>query len=545
MSGRPAPAPARPRPRRGRPSSAVTALAVRQVYRGAAVVAVVCAGMSALVAGTYRSTVGDGLDVASLRALATNPAIRTLFGEPAGLDTAGGFTVWRTGTVLAVLVGVWGLLAATRLTRGEEDARRWDLLLSGRLPVTSVTLRTLVVLFAAALLTGTAVTVALVATGTSVPGAVLYGTGIAASGGFFIAAGGLAAQLWPARASATMAAMAVLVTGLLIRMVGDGVAWLSWLRWLSPFGLLELSRPYAGDRPVPLLVLVVAAAAMTVAAVAAGRGRDLHRGWFGPDAGRPPRLALLGSVPGFAVRRMLGTLVGWMLAIGAYFGLIGLIGRSMTRFLADNPSFVDAAAQAGFTGLGSVEGFAGTLYALLAVPVGVFATIRVAALVDDETAGRLTLVCTLPVSRVTLAGAEAVAAGGGAAVLVLTAAGAAWAGTTAVGAGLSLAGALAGAVNVLPVSLLCLGAAVFALGTAPRFVGLIGSLPAVGGFLWYVLADTVGAPEWSRLVSPFAHLAPVPAADPDWAGTGGMLAVTTVAVAVGLWAYRRRDLRIS
>ena len=112
---------------------AVTGLAVRQVRRGALVVLVVVAGVSALVAVQYRQVFADAFDAASLRALAENPAIRTLFGEPVALDDPGGFTVWRTGTFAAVLVGVWALLAATRITRGEEDAGRWDLLLAGRL----------------------------------------------------------------------------------------------------------------------------------------------------------------------------------------------------------------------------------------------------------------------------------------------------------------------------------------------------------------------------------------------------------------------------
>ena len=51
----------------------------------------------------------------------------------------------------------------------------------------------------------------------------------------FITAGilittGLAAQLWPGRAPAAGAAVAVLVVGLLARMVGDGVDALAWLR---------------------------------------------------------------------------------------------------------------------------------------------------------------------------------------------------------------------------------------------------------------------------------------------------------------------------
>ena len=88
--------------------------------------------MSALVVATFRSA---ALDPAALGALARNPAIRTLFGEPVALADPGGFTVWRTGTVLAVLIGVWAMLAATRITRGEEDAGRWSMLLSGRCDV--------------------------------------------------------------------------------------------------------------------------------------------------------------------------------------------------------------------------------------------------------------------------------------------------------------------------------------------------------------------------------------------------------------------------
>lgn len=129
-------------------------------------------------------------------------------------------------------------------------------------------------------------------------------------------------------------------------------------------------------------------------------------------------------------------------------------------------------------------------------------------------------------------------------VLALVAAVATWAGTAAVGAGLGLSDALAGALNLLPVAGLCLGAAVLALGVGPRAVAGIGALPAAGGFLWQVIADSVDAPGWVGF-SPFAHLAPVPAARPDWPGVLGMLTGAAVLAAAGAWAYRRRDLRPS
>jgi ABC-2 type transport system permease protein len=528
-----------------RPAAAVTGLAVRQVYRGALVVTVLSGGMSAMVAGTYASTVGDSLDASSLAALAANPAIRTLFGEPHALDTAGGFTVWRTGTVVAVLVAMWGLLAATRVTRGEEDAGRWDLLLAGRLPVTRAVVGHVAVLVAAVFLMGSAVASALVAVGTDATGAWLHGLGIALAGCFFVGVGALAGQVWPARSAATGAAVALLVAGLLARMVGDGVAALSWLRWLTPFGLLELSQPYARNHWPPLIPMAVAAAAVVLAGPAAAARRDLRGGWLNPPVGRPPRLALLGSVPAFAVRRTLRPLAGWSLGVAAYCLLIGLIAKSMTGFLTENVLFAEAAAQAGFADLGSVEGYAGTLLTLLAVPIGVFAAVRIAALADDETGRRLTQLYAQPVTRRMVAGSDAAVAVGGATVLALVAAGSLWLGTAVTGADLALTAALAGGVNGLPIAALCVGAALLALGLTPRLVGAVGTLPAVGGFVWLVIADSVDAPTWVVDLSPFAHLAAVPAEPPDWAGTAGMLAIAAGLTTVGLWAYRRRDLRIS
>ena len=120
------------------PGRAVGRLTVRQVRRGALIVAVVCGGMSAIVAVQYQSMFQGGFAASGLRALAENPAIRILFGTPVALDDVGGFTVWRTGSLCCVLASVWILLAATRITRGEEDAGRLELLLAGRLHMVDV-----------------------------------------------------------------------------------------------------------------------------------------------------------------------------------------------------------------------------------------------------------------------------------------------------------------------------------------------------------------------------------------------------------------------
>lgn len=522
-----------------RPERVLRGLAVRQVRRGALVVTTVCAGMSALVVVGYRS---DALDPAALVALARNPAIRTLFGEPVALDQAGGFTVWRTGTVLAVLLGVWAMLAATRITRGEEHAGRWSLLLSGRITLPEAVRQHLGVLAAGPVLVGSATAAAMVAAGVDATGSLLHGTGLAAVGLFFVAVGGVTAQLFVSRSAANGVAAAVLVVGLLIRMVGDGVPALAWLRWLSPFGLMAMTRPFDTNRGLPVSVLAIAAVLLLTLAGRLAARRDVGAAILATPGSRPARTALLGSVPAFAVRRTIRPLAAWSAGIGAYFLLLGLIAQSMTEFLTGNPQFATMAAQAGFPALDTVEGYAATLYALLAVPAGVFVAVRLAALAADENARRLTLLLAAPVTRARVLAAEAAVAGCAALFLITVAGVAMWAGTATVHAGLGVGDALTGAWNVIAVVLLCLGAAVLALGWTPRAVAAIGALPAAGGFLWQVIADSIDAPIWIRGLSPFAHLAAVPASAPAWPAASVMAGIAAVGVVAGTIGYRRRDL---
>ncbi|MEU4245450.1 hypothetical protein [Actinoplanes sp. NPDC026619] len=519
------------------PGRAVTVLAVRQVRWGAAVVTALAGAMSLLVAVTYAATVGSGPGVASLTSLATNPAIRTLFGEPVALDQAGGFTVWRTGTVVAVVLGVWGLLAVTRITRGAEEAGRWEMLLAGRLTLARAVALHVAVVAAVMPVAGAAISTALTAPGTGAIGAALHGAGTALLGMFFVGVAGLAGQIFPTRSAATSAAVAVLGAGLLLRMVADSTQALAWLRWLTPFGLVELSRPYDTDRPLPLLVLAGAATMVLAAVPAAARRRDLYDGWLSPRTGRAPRRALLGSVTGFAVRRMLRPLAGWSLGIAAYYLLIGLVATSLTEFLMDNPQFADLAAQAGFDRMQTAGGYVATMFALLAIPTGGFVAARLAAASADEAGRRLAPLYAGPVTRRQYLRAEITAAAIGAILLAATAAVATWAGVTAAGAKLGLVPALAGTVNVLPVVALSLGASVLALGLLPRAV------PTAGGFFLLVITERLTLPDPVLRLSPFSHLAPVPATSPDWTGAFGMLAVAAVLSLIGVIAYEWRDQR--
>lgn len=89
---------------------------------------------------------------------------------------------------------------------------------------------------------------------------------------------------------------------------------------------------------------------------------------------------------------------------------------------------------------------------------------------------------------------------------------------------------------------LSLGAAVLALGAAPRLVGLVGAVPAAGGFLLEAVGTALGAPGWLVALSPFSHLAPVPVEPADPLAVGTMLAVAAALTATGALLFKRRDL---
>jgi ABC-2 type transport system permease protein len=61
-------------------------------------------------------------------------------------------------------------------------------------------------------------------------------------------------------------------------------------------------------------------------------------------------------------------------------------------------------------------------------------------------------------------------------------------------------------------------------------------------FVWDLSGSVLGAPSWVLDLSPFRHVGLVPS-QPFRAGAAAvMLAIGAAAVAVSMWAFRRRDL---
>jgi ABC-2 type transport system permease protein len=408
--------------------------------------------------------------------------------------------------------------------------------------MTDVVARCLAALVGSATLIGAAVAAGLLAARTEPAGAVIHAAGITCISLTFATAALLAAQVMPTRSGATGLTVAALGVSLLLRMIADGSHQLAWSAWATPFGLTARAAPYAEDRIAPLIVLGAFPIVLAAAALFAARHRDLGNGIVAVPNSRPPRTRLLQSIGGFALRRTGRTTLGWATGIVAYFLLVGATLAWLLQLFQTNPRFAELAAAAGLGGHKLANVIAAALFGLLAVPTGLYSAMRLAGMVADEEAGRLTLLFAQPISRARLVSAEIMVTVGGVAALHCSAAVAIWSGAKITGTPLQLSDSLAGALNSIPVALLAVGAAAVGVGWFPSAAGAIGALPIVGGFLANVILQTTKAPGWVVNLSPLAHLAAVPDTPPNWSATIIFLLVGTILTGVGVYGYVQRDL---
>jgi ABC-2 type transport system permease protein len=470
-----------------------------------------------------------------------NKAIRLFYGKPYDLLTTGGYSAWRVGGILAIAAAAWGMLAAVRALRAEEEAGRSEVVLAA-----AVTRRTAYV--AALLAIGTGAALLWIGTFAGLAGGRLPAGGAAylalacvTPAAVFAGIGALAAQLAPTRRIALELAGGALVAALLLRVVADTSASLSWLRWATPLGWAEELRPFSGARPAVLVLPLLASAALGAAAGRIAERRDVGRGLLGARDSAPPRLRFLSSSTALALRLERGSLIAWTSGIAAFALIVGLLVHTF----ASAHLSAELKRQLAKLGAGSIvtpKGALGFYFLFFALAISLFLCSQVAGARREEADGRLETSFALPVARHAWLGGRLALAACTAALLALAAGLFAWLGATTQGGGVSLADMAAGGANCLPPGLCFLGLGALALAALPRATtGVSYGLVAIS-FVWELVGALLGAPGWTLALSPFHELALVPAESFDAGGAAALLGVAAVAGAAAFVLFERRDL---
>jgi len=481
------------------------------------------------------------------KAFGSNHASAALFGPAPQLQTVAGFTVFKSFMTIMVLGALWGLLTSTRMLRGEEDAGRWELLLTGHTTQRRAALHALgaLAMAAGALWLVTAVITVLVGRSSQVgfgAGPSLYfALAQAATAVMFLAVGALTSQLAATRRQAATLAGWVLGASYILRMVADAGVGLHGLIWLTPLGWVQELQPLTDPRPAAFFPIVVFTLAVSALAVHLAGLRDVGASTLPDRTHATPRLHLLSGHVGLSIRLVRPVVIAWVVALATTGVVLGLIAKQAGGTIAGS-SVQEVFTRLGASGTGA-EAFLGVSFLIVAVLTSFMAAGQVTAARTEEAEGRLEPLVVAPVSRVSwiggrvVVGVVVVALGGVVAGLCT------WLGTETQNTGVGIGTLLEAGVNVVPPALCLLGLGVLALGVWPR-----GTSYVVYGILgWSLLIEIVGGfgsgRRWLLDTSLFHQMAAAPAVDPNWTVNAVLLAIGGAGVLVGLWWFRRRDLQ--
>lgn len=530
------------------PEAAIARRSLKQLWIGAAVWSVAFGGTVAASAVSYAATFPTEAERQQVAAATSGDAgLSVLLGPTTAIDTVGGYTVYKCFVFLTTIGAIWGLLAATRLLRGEEDAGRWQLVLSGSTRAARATAATLVALLAAVGILFAGTTVLTIAAGRDpdvgfgVVESVLYGLSIVIAPAVFVMVGAVASQLCRTRRMANSCAMGAFGVCFLIRMLADAGPDTHWLRWATPFGWTELIQPFTENDAWPLIPAAITVSLLAAAAVVLSSRRDAGSSVFASSDVTELRPFGLASPLGFAARLDLPILVAWCtgaLATGLSFGLIAKIATGAV------PASLSSTLDQFGAGGSFVDQYFGVAFLLAATVVALIAASQLGAASEEESTGRLVHLLAGPVRRVTWFGGRLGLAAAGIVVAGLLAGVGAWVGATSQGVDLGFASLVGAGLNVVPTALLVLGIGAVVLAIAPRAAAITVYAVVIGSLLVDLLASMVDGLSWTARLSVFHYMALAPAASPD----PGTLALTTLAAAglciVATFLFVRRDVAL-
>ncbi|MFI4984606.1 MAG: ABC transporter permease [Solirubrobacterales bacterium] len=479
--------------------------------------------------------------VAFAHSFANNDALRLFYGYPYNPLTVSGYSAWRVGGTLAILAAVFGLLAAVRVLRAEEDSGRMELVLAGAVGRRMTYLSAMAAIAAGVLILWLAELVGFLAAGLPAGGSAYLALATTSVVPVYVGVGALASQLASTRRIALELAGAVVALSLLLRVIADTATGAAWLGWATPLGWAEELRPFTGPHPLVLVLPAAASVLLLVIAARIAARRDIGIGLLPVRDTAEPRLRLLSSPTAQALRSERGGLIVWTSSVAVFACILGVVSKSVSS------AGISKSAQRELAKLGSGSivtptGYLAFVFIFFILAVSLFACAQVGAVRHEEADEQLETLLALPVSRRDWLGGRLLLASCAAAAISFAAGLLTWAGATSVGVPISLPRMLEAGANCLPVALLFLGIAALAYAVVPRASAAISYGLVTVTFLWQLVGSLLGAPKWLVEVTPFAHVGLVPAQPFRATAAAVMLALAALASLSALWLFRRRDL---
>jgi ABC-2 type transport system permease protein len=268
--------------------------------------------------------------------------------------------------------------------------------------------------------------------------------------------------------------------------------------------------------------------------------RDFGSGLLAPTAGPATAAPSLRSPLGLAVRLHRGVLGWWGVSVLALGLIYGSFTKSIDTLLAENPSMKDVLAALGQASL--TDSYLATSLLLLALMAAGPALQIVQRLRTEESEQRAEAMLATGTSRWRWTGSHLLVALAGSALILALGGLGIGVSYTAVGGGLVQIPRLVGAaLTYLPAVWLLTALAVALFGLVPRWTAA-GWVALIGCLVIAMFGALLDLPGWLLDLSPFQQTPAVPADPLRLLPLTVLTAVTIALIAIGLAAFRSRDL---
>jgi ABC-2 type transport system permease protein len=473
-------------------------------------------------------------------------ALFIAFYGPKPSPSLGALIFWRLATGMLIMA-IIGVLVVVRHSRVEEEAGRRELVRSAAVGRYADLAAALVATGGASLAVGLLVALGMISQHTPVAGSFAMGLAWASTGIMFAAVGAVVAQLTKSAATARGIGIVVVAVSFVLRAIGDVAveqgSGTTWLSWTPPLGWSYQVRAYGQNRWWVFLLVAVLTAALAAAGFALSALRDLGAGFLPSRPGPADAAGYLRTPLALAWRLHRGSFDGWLAGFFAYGLLAGAVTKPAADLVSGNQQFAEIMQRLGGRATAADLFIASILSigGLVAAGYAISAALRMRA---EEASLRVEQVLATPVTRdrwiaghltFALLGPVALLAAGGLAAGLIY-------GIDVGDTGRQVPRVLAGALVQLPAVWVLGAVTMAAYGARPRLAAGIGWVALAICTLLGQIGVLLNLSQWVLDVSPFTHIPHVPGGAVSLTPLLVLTVVAAVFVAVGVSAFRLRDV---
>ena len=472
--------------------------------------------------------------------IGSNPALNLIFGVPTDLNTAEGFTAWRSAVLGAFLSGLMATFAVVKLTRDKEDSGEAELLRSNVVGRYSFLLVSqMVVLTLGALLALYTAFIAILAGGAPYE-SLLLGLSMMAASVMFGTVAAVMSQLGSHARTVSSYSISILGLSYLLRGFADTVEEASWLANLSPLGWIQKIDISTTNALWPFWIFAAFSLALLVLALILNSIRDYGQGLIADSPGRE-RASLAKTAWGLTFKLNRGSFISWTLAFIFVGGMFGYIATSVEDTLGSGSAIQNLVAAGGDLSLSAlVLEFLKTLFSILGIIAAVFGVQVIFRLYSEEMNDRVAPLLAGKITRFSFLSSYNLSA------LIAPSIALVVAGTAvAVVSGIaeldiSQADVFTQMLLIIPPTLLLISIGILGVGLAPKIRAL--AWLAIGiSFALTILGPLLELEDRIMAISPYWHVESA-GSELQYTQTLVMLGLSSLLIFISYIGFRRRDI---